>query len=270
MQFEIIPVAEASVTTLMKSIDRVVLNPIIFFLFALALVYFLYGLTQYLLSPDNEEVRKTSKSHMIWGVLGLFIMVAVFGIMNLILATVGETTIKINNNGDYTVGSTDVKGAGASPDNQSSLSGKDFSTATTDPFKVGTTNTDPTKASTNPTTANTDPTKASTDPTKASTNPTKANANPMTPVSQSTKASSLIGSVISDALNYRVVSSGSSPSLSEARSIAINNALIDIAKQKGITDISSISYKVIPPEKYFPLDPGTGKYDYFIAIESAK
>jgi len=103
MSFQIIPVAEASVVTLMKSIDRVIINPIIYFLFALAMVYFLYGLAQYLLSPDNEEVRKSSKSHMLWGIVGLFIMVAVFGIMNLILSTVGENKIQIQSTGDYQV-----------------------------------------------------------------------------------------------------------------------------------------------------------------------
>ncbi|HUC88520.1 MAG TPA: hypothetical protein VMR49_00625 [Candidatus Paceibacterota bacterium] len=104
MNFQIIPVAEASVVTLMKSIDKVVINPIIYFLFALSMVYFLYGLAQYLLSPDNEEIRKSSKSHMLWGIVGLFIMVAVFGIMNLILGTFGENKIKIDSSGNYTVG----------------------------------------------------------------------------------------------------------------------------------------------------------------------
>lgn len=104
MSFEIIPVAEASVVTLMKSIDRVIINPIIFFLFALAMVYFLYGLVQYLMSPDNEELRQSSKSHMVWGVVGLFIMVAVFGIMRIILNTLGENSIKIQPNGDYQIG----------------------------------------------------------------------------------------------------------------------------------------------------------------------
>lgn len=103
VDFGIIPTAEASVVTLMKSIDRVIINPIIFFLFALAMVYFLYGLAQYLLSPGNEEVHKRSKSVMLWGIIGLFIMVAVFGIMKIILNTVGENKIKINSNGDYVV-----------------------------------------------------------------------------------------------------------------------------------------------------------------------
>ena len=101
MNFGIIPTAEASVVTLMRSVDRVILNPLITLLFALALVYFIYGLVQYLLSPDNEEVRKTSKSHMLWGIVGMFIMVSVFGIMTMILNTVGEKNIDLNN---FTVG----------------------------------------------------------------------------------------------------------------------------------------------------------------------
>jgi uncharacterized membrane protein YjfL (UPF0719 family) len=102
---QIIPVAEASVTTLMNSINRVIINPLIVLLFALALVYFLYGLAMYLLSPDNEEIKKTNKQHMLWGIFGMFIMVAVFGIMNLLLKTLGvdDNKIKIQN-GSYTVG----------------------------------------------------------------------------------------------------------------------------------------------------------------------
>ncbi|MFA6251688.1 MAG: hypothetical protein WC603_03635 [Candidatus Paceibacterota bacterium] len=104
MMFSIIPVAEASVATLMMSINRVVINPIIILIFALAVVIFVYGLIKYLLSPDNEEVRKSSKSHMLWGVVGMFIMVAVFGIMNIILNTIGEDRIQIQDNGNYTIG----------------------------------------------------------------------------------------------------------------------------------------------------------------------
>jgi len=99
----ITPVAEASVDTLMTSINRVIINPIIYFLFALALAYFLYGIAEYLLNPGNEEIRKKSKTQMFTGVLGLFIMVAVFGIMNLILNTVGEKRIKLQDTGNYAV-----------------------------------------------------------------------------------------------------------------------------------------------------------------------
>jgi predicted PurR-regulated permease PerM len=103
MDFSIIPTAEASVVTLMQSVNRVIINPLIILLFALAVVYFIYGLTKYLLSPENEEIRKTSKSHMLWGIIGMFIMISVFGIMNILLNTLGENRIKVNSTGDYSI-----------------------------------------------------------------------------------------------------------------------------------------------------------------------
>lgn len=105
MNFQIIPTAEASVVTLMQSVNKVIINPLIYFIFALAIIYFLYGLVKYLLSPDNEELRTSSKQHMLWGVFGMFIMVAVFGIMNILLSTLGVDKKDINiNNGDYKIG----------------------------------------------------------------------------------------------------------------------------------------------------------------------
>ena len=97
------PIAEASITTLVKSVNKVLINPFIYLLFAVALMYFVYGLVNYLMSPDDQTVRKESKSQMLYGIIGLFIMVAVFGIMNIILGTLGEDRIKINETGDYTV-----------------------------------------------------------------------------------------------------------------------------------------------------------------------
>ena len=105
MNFLFIPTAEASIVTLMGSINKVIINPLIYLLFALAIVYFVYGLVKYLMSPDNEEIRTNSKSHMLWGIFGMFIMIAVFGIMNILLKTleVPDSQIQINN-GDYKVG----------------------------------------------------------------------------------------------------------------------------------------------------------------------
>ncbi len=81
------PIAEASAQTLMNSINKVIINPLIILLFSLAVVYFILGLVRYLLSPDNEDVRKTSKSHMFWGLVGIFIMLSVYGILNIIVNT---------------------------------------------------------------------------------------------------------------------------------------------------------------------------------------
>jgi predicted PurR-regulated permease PerM len=96
MILQIIPIAEASTATLMASINRVIINPLIGFLMALAVAYFIYGVVRYLLSPENEEIRKTSKSQMLWGIIGLFIMISVFGIMNFILNSLGEPSLSLS------------------------------------------------------------------------------------------------------------------------------------------------------------------------------
>ena len=69
---------------LLSKINTQILNPIIGLLIAIAVVFFLYGVLEFIMGADNAEKRETGKQHMIWGIIGLFIMVAVFGIMNLL------------------------------------------------------------------------------------------------------------------------------------------------------------------------------------------
>ena len=74
---------------LIYKINSVIINPIISFLFVAAFFLFLWGLFQFLWRIDDEEANKAGKQHMLWGVVGLFIMVGVFGIMRLILDSFG-------------------------------------------------------------------------------------------------------------------------------------------------------------------------------------
>jgi len=110
----IFPIAEASVTTLMNSINRVIIGPLIMFLFALAVIYFMYGLFQYLISPDNEEIKKTSKKHMFWGIFGMFIMVAVFIVLSFIKGRISFFAAKtfLNRKSRYSIISNST-GSGA-------------------------------------------------------------------------------------------------------------------------------------------------------------
>lgn len=47
----------------------------------LALVYFMWGVVQYVLSSDSAEERKKSKEVMFWGVISMFVIVSVWGIV---------------------------------------------------------------------------------------------------------------------------------------------------------------------------------------------
>lgn len=55
--------------------------------FALAVVFFLYGILKYIASGDNEDSRKASKQVMIYGIIGLFVMVSFWGFVNILINT---------------------------------------------------------------------------------------------------------------------------------------------------------------------------------------
>ncbi len=83
----------SSLNGFIAKVDTMIINPLIVFLFALALVYFLYGVYEFIANPDNDEKRTAGKSHMIWGIVGIAIMLGVFTIMNILLSTLGVTGI---------------------------------------------------------------------------------------------------------------------------------------------------------------------------------
>jgi uncharacterized membrane protein YidH (DUF202 family) len=80
-------IAYADLNSFIGSVDTVIINPLIGFLFALAVVYFLYGLLDFMINQDNEEKKTSGKKHMLWGIIGLTIMIGVWTILNLILNT---------------------------------------------------------------------------------------------------------------------------------------------------------------------------------------
>jgi len=83
----------ATVTTLVEKIMSI-LNVVIPLLIALAVVIFLWGVVQYITAGGDEEKRKEARNTMIWGIVGLFVMVAVWGLVNVLVSTFGlETTV---------------------------------------------------------------------------------------------------------------------------------------------------------------------------------
>ena len=74
---------------LLDNINTYIVNPIIGLLFGLALLYFVYGVAVFIVNGDNDVKRREGASHMLWGVIGLFVMVSVFGIMKVICTTIG-------------------------------------------------------------------------------------------------------------------------------------------------------------------------------------
>jgi uncharacterized membrane protein YidH (DUF202 family) len=100
-------IAYADVTAAMNGfigkIDTLIINPLILFLFALAMVYFLYGLLEFILNQENEEKKTSGKSHMIWGVIGIAIMLGTWTIMGMLINTLGISQVTVTPTGKATV-----------------------------------------------------------------------------------------------------------------------------------------------------------------------
>ena len=74
---------------LVATLSREVIDPVIALLFTLALVYFIYGVVQFIANADNQETREEGKKHLLYSVIGLVIMAGVWGIIELIITSLG-------------------------------------------------------------------------------------------------------------------------------------------------------------------------------------
>ena len=72
--------------SLVSAINDAIINPILGLLFAAALLYFVMGALKMLMS-DAPEDRSAGKRHLVWGIIGMTIMVSVFAILQIGLNT---------------------------------------------------------------------------------------------------------------------------------------------------------------------------------------
>lgn len=58
-------------------------------IFGLALVFFVYGVMQYVLNEADEGKREKGKTFMVWGIIALTVMVSVWGLVAILGGTFG-------------------------------------------------------------------------------------------------------------------------------------------------------------------------------------
>lgn len=67
-------------------IDHII-TPAIWLLFSIALVYFLWGLVMFMANAEAPAKRQQGVQHMIWGIVGMFVMVSANAIIAIIQNT---------------------------------------------------------------------------------------------------------------------------------------------------------------------------------------
>ena len=77
---------------LVEKVTGSLASSIIKFIFALAFIYFFWGVGQSILSSGDEKGRAEGKQKMIWGIVALFVTASIWGILTLLSSDFGFST----------------------------------------------------------------------------------------------------------------------------------------------------------------------------------
>ncbi|AKM84202.1 TPA: hypothetical protein DCZ46_03985 [Candidatus Campbellbacteria bacterium] len=81
-----------------SNMNEFIIIPLIGLLISLATLIFVWGLVEFIHgSGSNPAARETGKKHMMWGIIGLFIMVFAKAIISLFINSFGIDTAPIDN-----------------------------------------------------------------------------------------------------------------------------------------------------------------------------
>ena len=77
------------ISAFLNKINQFILNPLILLAFAIAFLVFFWGIFQFIASQTTDAGRDEGKRKIFWGLFGMFIMFAAYGLIRLILGTFG-------------------------------------------------------------------------------------------------------------------------------------------------------------------------------------
>jgi hypothetical protein len=97
MFFGLIAVAHAQITSpgmaeahaFVEKVNEVILYPLIMLLMGIALLIFIWGCYEYLTHSNESAAREAGQMHILWGIVGMFIMLVAYGILGIAAGTFG-------------------------------------------------------------------------------------------------------------------------------------------------------------------------------------
>jgi hypothetical protein len=67
---------------ILTNIITQVFSPLYQVAVGVTILYFLYGVARYVVELNNPDSKTTGRSHLLWGLVGLFIVLSVGGILS--------------------------------------------------------------------------------------------------------------------------------------------------------------------------------------------
>lgn len=83
-----------SINTLKDIVDYatcLITKSIVPLLYVIAIAVFVYGVIQYFLNPNSVKEREDAKKYIMWALLGLFVLVSISGLVEILRNTFGVT-----------------------------------------------------------------------------------------------------------------------------------------------------------------------------------
>lgn len=59
-------------------------NTVIQILIAFAVIYIIYSVIIFLINGDNEDKRKAARGSILWGIVGLFVILSIWGLVRIL------------------------------------------------------------------------------------------------------------------------------------------------------------------------------------------
>ncbi len=117
--------AASAAQCLVDKLNGAILFPLIALMSAFAFLVFLYGCFEYVKNADSDSARETGQTHILYGIIGLLVMLSAFAILTIAAGTFGLGIDTVNCND-------------ASSPTSSGFNSSDFATAPTGGFTGGT------------------------------------------------------------------------------------------------------------------------------------
>ena len=86
---QICPGGTANVKELLNFFTCLLLDSVVPLLMALAVVVFIYGVIQYMINANDSAKREEGRNFMIWGIVALFVITSIWGLVKLLAGTFG-------------------------------------------------------------------------------------------------------------------------------------------------------------------------------------
>jgi hypothetical protein len=74
-------------------VNQVILFPLITLLTGIAMLYFVYGAVVYIINAENSSARETGRRHIIYGIVGLLVMLVAYAILTIAANTIGSGAV---------------------------------------------------------------------------------------------------------------------------------------------------------------------------------